>query len=216
MTSKISLGTAVAIAALTVGTTAAHGQGRYGGSYEPAASSSREARSAVAFEHGRGRPLSGVAQSVATNSSGTGIHKAGQPKVALEPNIETGARCAGRYACVASDAFEHGRGQALAGVATSVTTSSSGNGFERSVEEKMALDGSVSTALLARTQEGPSNQGQAVEPASTLVSPADFVTASAPDEIAWPQIGIGFGAGILLALGVVLVLRYTRVRPLAQ
>jgi hypothetical protein len=215
MTPKVSLTTAVAIAALTVGTTAAPGQGRYGGSQEPTASSSREAPSAVAFEHGRGQPLSGVAQSVATISSGRGIDKADQPKVALESNIGTGAGSAGRYACVASDAFEHGRGQPLAGVAKSVMTSSS-SGFERSVEEKMALDGSVSAALLARPEEGRANQGQEVVPAGPLEAPADFVIASPPDGIAWPQIGIGFGAGILLALGVVLSLRYARVRPLAQ
>jgi hypothetical protein len=35
-------------------------------------------------------------------------------------------------------------------------------------------------------------------------------------EIEWPQIGIGFGGGILLALGLMLALRAARIRPLAH
>ncbi|HSI97088.1 MAG TPA: hypothetical protein VK926_01900 [Gaiellaceae bacterium] len=33
--------------------------------------------------------------------------------------------------------------------------------------------------------------------------------------IEWPQVGIGFGAGILLALGLLMAMRVTRIRPLA-
>ena len=73
MTSKVSITTAVAIAALTVGTTAAPGQGRYGGSHEPAASSGGEARSAVAFEHGRGRSFGRRVNRATVRLRGVGI-----------------------------------------------------------------------------------------------------------------------------------------------
>lgn len=49
-----------------------------------------------------------------------------------------------------------------------------------------------------------------------LAGPADVATVRSGSEIEWPQIGVGFGAGLLLALGLVLGLRYTRVRQLAH
>ena len=45
------------------------------------------------------------------------------------------------------------------------------------------------------------------------------VTVSATDTgrtIEWPQIGAGFGLGIVLALGLLVAMRYTRGRPLAH
>jgi len=42
------------------------------------------------------------------------------------------------------------------------------------------------------------------------------VTTGSGREIEWPQVGIGFGVGILLALGLVLAMRATRIRPLAH
>ena len=45
------------------------------------------------------------------------------------------------------------------------------------------------------------------------------VTVSATDTgrtIEWPQIGAGFGIGILLALGLLVAMRHTRGRPLAH
>lgn len=35
-------------------------------------------------------------------------------------------------------------------------------------------------------------------------------------DIAWPQIGIGFSMGILLAIGLLLGARLTHIRPLAR
>ena len=35
-------------------------------------------------------------------------------------------------------------------------------------------------------------------------------------ELEWSQLGIGFGVGIVLALGLVLGLRYVRIRPIAH
>jgi hypothetical protein len=40
--------------------------------------------------------------------------------------------------------------------------------------------------------------------------------AGSGSEIDWSQIGIGFGVGILLALGLLLAMRFTRIRPLAH
>jgi hypothetical protein len=43
------------------------------------------------------------------------------------------------------------------------------------------------------------------------------VTAtSSGREIDLPQVGIGFGIGLLLALGLYLAMRFTRIRPLAH
>ena len=51
-----------------------------------------------------------------------------------------------------------------------------------------------------------------IDPTSGL----DPVTVSSGREIELPQIGIGFGMGLLLALGLYLAMRYTRGRPLAH
>ncbi len=53
------------------------------------------------------------------------------------------------------------------------------------------------------------------------LAPADLptiVVATSPSgrEVEWPQIGVGFGIGLLLMLGLVFALRVTRVRPLAH
>jgi hypothetical protein len=42
------------------------------------------------------------------------------------------------------------------------------------------------------------------------------VSSPSGNEVEWPQIGVGFAVGILLMLGVGLVLRYARIRPLAH
>lgn len=41
-------------------------------------------------------------------------------------------------------------------------------------------------------------------------------TSTSAREIEWPQIGAGFGIGILLGLGMLLAVRATRIRPLAH
>jgi hypothetical protein len=53
------------------------------------------------------------------------------------------------------------------------------------------------------------------------IDPANLPTtvpSSSPSgrEVEWPQVGIGFGIGMLLALGLVLALRMTRIRPIAH
>jgi hypothetical protein len=46
--------------------------------------------------------------------------------------------------------------------------------------------------------------------------PTTVSATGSGDDIAWPQIGIGFGVGIALALGLLLGLRATRQPPLAH
>jgi hypothetical protein len=46
--------------------------------------------------------------------------------------------------------------------------------------------------------------------------PGEVTVTGSGDEIAWPQVGIGFGIGIALILGLLLALRATRQRPLAH
>ncbi|MBA3565569.1 MAG: hypothetical protein M3Q67_07265 [Actinomycetota bacterium] len=52
--------------------------------------------------------------------------------------------------------------------------------------------------------------------AATLTSPDSVTSNGSGRELEWPQIGIGFGVGILLALGLFLAMRYTRIRTLAH
>jgi hypothetical protein len=51
------------------------------------------------------------------------------------------------------------------------------------------------------------------------LDPADlptYVTTTSGREVEWPQIGVGLGLGMLLTLGVVLGMHFTRVRRLAH
>jgi hypothetical protein len=46
--------------------------------------------------------------------------------------------------------------------------------------------------------------------------PVEVTVTGSGDEVAWPQIGIGFGIGMALILGLLLAVRATRQRPLAH
>ncbi len=46
--------------------------------------------------------------------------------------------------------------------------------------------------------------------------PEPVTATSQGTEIEWPQLGIGFGVGLVLAIGLYLAMRYTRIRPLAH
>jgi hypothetical protein len=46
--------------------------------------------------------------------------------------------------------------------------------------------------------------------------PVASPTVSSGRELEWPQIGVGFGIGIVLALGLFLAMKSTRQRPLAH
>ena len=46
--------------------------------------------------------------------------------------------------------------------------------------------------------------------------PSPTVSVSSGSEIEWPQLGIGFGFGILLVAGLWLTMRMTKGRPLAH
>jgi hypothetical protein len=78
------------------------------------------------------------------------------------------------------------------------------DGFDRAVRAKQALQPNVSSYRDSFERAAP--------PAGT----AYVATVSSGGGIEWPQVGIGLGVGILLALGLVLGLRYTRIRPLAH
>jgi hypothetical protein len=46
--------------------------------------------------------------------------------------------------------------------------------------------------------------------------PTAIATSDSGSGLEWPQIGIGFGIGILLALGLMFTVRFTRVPPIAH
>ncbi len=56
----------------------------------------------------------------------------------------------------------------------------------------------------------------AFERTRPVAGPTDVPTISSGRELEWPQIGIGFGVGIVLMLGLYLALKGTRTRPLAH
>jgi hypothetical protein len=121
------------------------------------------------------------------------------------------------------------------------------DGFDRAVEAKLALKPAVSTYRDANERTATASQreplrrglsdfGQsfsqiaaplqpsrvdgyldAPDRALPVAGPAEVSTVSSSRELEWPQIGVGFGVGILFALGLLLAFRHTRIRPpLAQ
>lgn len=67
-------------------------------------------------------------------------------------------------------------------------------------------------AVLAGTPSVLVDSHGRVEPISTPVS----TPVASGRTIEWPQVGIGFSVGLLLALGLGMALRLTRIRPLAH
>jgi hypothetical protein len=68
------------------------------------------------------------------------------------------------------------------------------------------LDGARGVSVLADSHERI-NPGTA---------PVSGTAAGTGRDVEWPQVGIAFGLGIALALGLLLVIRATRIRPLAH
>ena len=85
-----------------------------------------------------------------------------------------------------------------------------------------------SPAMEIVRDHGDATQAMLVEQGSTSVGSSDqvrldpnklstpTVSASSGSEIQWPQLGIGFGLGILLVAGLWLAMRMTKGRPLAH
>ena len=85
-----------------------------------------------------------------------------------------------------------------------------------------------STSIGVIGDHGDATQAKLVEQGSTSVGNSDqvglnpnslstpTVSASSGSEIEWPQLGIGFGLGILLVAGLWLAIRMTKGRPLAH
>jgi hypothetical protein len=71
-------------------------------------------------------------------------------------------------------------------------------------------------AVRAKPTYQPNVGSDRNERAAAAAGPAYAASASSGSGIEWPQIGLGFGVGIVLALGFVLGLRHVRVRPLAH
>ena len=58
--------------------------------------------------------------------------------------------------------------------------------------------------------------GQGIAQSSRQSEPATISVTSSGSEIGWPQVGIGFGIGIVLALGLFVGLRMSRTRQPAH
>jgi hypothetical protein len=113
---------------------------------------------------------------------------------------------------------------AAAGIAALALTASAA--FAQVPPERRGLSDfglSASTPITVRPGVGRWGQPNLVssyrdtsERAAPQAGTAYVATVSSGSGIEWPQIGVGFIMGILLAFGLVLGLRYTRVRPLAH
>ena len=113
---------------------------------------------------------------------------------------------------------------AAAGIAALALTASAA--FAQAPPERRGLsDFGLSASTPTTVRPGVGRWGQpnvvishrdAFERATPPAGTAYVATVSSGSGIEWPQIGVGFVVGILLALGLVLGLRYTRVRPLAH
>ncbi len=77
------------------------------------------------------------------------------------------------------------------------------------------IRGQTEGVRLARSDRGDP-LAASLEFAARSAGTASVAPTSSGSGIEWPQLGAGFGLGILLALGVVLGLRHARVRPLPQ
>ena len=81
------------------------------------------------------------------------------------------------------------------------------NGYIDASDRALRINTVVPTAYLDAHERSAPPKGS--QPVST-------VTAGSGNELEWPQLGIGFGIGLLLAVGLFLAVRMTRVPPLAH
>jgi hypothetical protein len=113
------------------------------------------------------------------------------------------------------DAREH----ALGVNAAQLNPSRSGGAYGRAIEAGQ-LDLSTFNNRFGRTVEAPAPTSGPVRDDRFRLDrtnvPVTVSAQSSGTEIAWPQIGIGFGMGIVLALGLFLGLRLVHIRPLAH
>jgi hypothetical protein len=118
-----------------------------------------------------------------------------------------------------SGAFERtaGEKQLLAGLAR-VYRDAHGNvpGDARGAVSKPLSDSLERSAIVAQPSTGAVLSGDSHGRVDLQDTPAPATSATSGREIEWPQIGIGFGLGIVLAFGLLLAVRATRVRPLAH
>ena len=79
--------------------------------------------------------------------------------------------------------------------------------------EMATIGQSVPTGLTTASMNGYREAGERAVPISEapVVRPID-----SGNQLEWPQIGVAFGVGILLAVGLVLTFRHMRIRPLAH
>ena len=108
----------------------------------------------------------------------------------------------------------------VAVVALSVVPAAFGEGrLAGSPEPADAIAYFHANELATAAQSGVTDLTSYREAAERAVPPSGSVesTASASNrEIEWPQLGIGFGLGILLVAGLWIAMRMTKFRPLAH
>lgn len=94
---------------------------------------------------------------------------------------------------------------------------------ERAFGEKriVQLRGGGSTDVVQRTVGAHGRR--AIEPVrddrfrlDPTTVPAPVSVSSSGRDLEWPQLGIGFGIGLLLVVGLYLAVRFTRIRPLVH
>jgi hypothetical protein len=186
MTPKISIIIGVAVAALTFGVPTAFGEGRLAGSPEP---------DGVAFFYANERAT------LAQQSIPTAVSRPDSHDIVRQDGV------AFFYANERATLAEQS-------VPTSVSRPDSHdivrptvNGYIDAADRARRIDTVVPTAYLDAFERS------APPKASTPISTE---ATGSGNELDWSQLGIGFGLGLLLAVGLILAMRMTRVRRLAH
>ena len=142
------------------------------------------------------------------------------PKISLIIGVAAAALAVGVPTAFADGRYtdSHERSGAVA-----TTQNASPDWFERAAAAAIRdangvagyRDGGERTLVVQQpTLAGYSDAGARSGP---IVSPPEVsVSADTGSGLEWPELGIGFGFGILLAVGLFLAMRMTKVRPLAH
>ena len=143
------------------------------------------------------------------------------PKISLIIGIAVTALAVGVPAAFADGRYSdsHERSGAVA-----TTQNSSPDWFERAAAAAIRDANGVAAyhdggerVLVVQQPTTLAGYSDAGERSGPIVSPPEVtVSADTGTGLEWPELGIGFGFGILLAVGLFVAMRMTKVRPLAH
>jgi len=210
MTRKISLITAVAVSALAVGVPTAFGEGRLAGSQEPVVVSQDVPLVSVPDSHDFGQPAVGAYLDAHERGVGANQSKP-QWLNALAARSEGLNKKYGLGEFVNTSTVANYRDAHERGVVANQSEPQWLNGLAARSE---GLNRKYGLGEFANTVANYRDAHERAVPPTTGSAPVSITSSGR--EIEWPQIGVGFGIGIVLVLGLILGLKATRNPPLAH